>query len=590
MKPKQLNFKITAYAVLSIILLSASLSAAQSYPLTPDSSQIKDAMSYLKSCQNEDGGFGADANSNSSIGTTNWAVIAIASIGEDPHNWIKNGNSPIDFMSAHANELDNEINVATAYERFLLALVASGEDPRNFNGTNYVEKVKSFYNSTTKQIGDPTLLNDDFWGVLALVAANESSSIEVKNSVKFIKENQNQDGGWGYALGADSDSNDVAIAIQALIASGESPESSVLKNATNNLKTFQNNDGGFSWSIGYLSDSSSDSWVIQAIVASGDDPRNWTKNNSNPVEHLLSLQQDDGSFNWTMQQRLNPCKMTTDAILALLGKPYPILPSPKTVEPVTVRVRVEGQNSTIFNGEVSFSNSTIVDTNNVTHYLSAPTALGALDAASKFGNFSYEVVYYSEWDSLYVRSIENDTDGWQYWIDYTLPMVGADKYTVENGSNVLWGYSLNWSAKPLGITLSKYSVNIEESFNVTVYYYNSTGWTTPLSNATVYVDSLEYITDANGNATISLENANRYTVFAEMDGYIRSEKKTISVTVKGDFNGNDRVDIGDVTYVAYMIVGKVPMDLKADFNGNGRVDIGDASKIAYYLVGKIDTL
>ncbi|HID28206.1 MAG TPA: hypothetical protein EYP22_10425, partial [Methanosarcinales archaeon] len=171
MKPKQLNFKITAYAVLSIILLSASLSAAQSYPLTPDSSQIKDAMSYLKSCQNEDGGFGADANSNSSIGTTNWAVIAIASIGEDPHNWIKNGNSPIDFMSAHANELDNEINVATAYERFLLALVASGEDPRNFNGTNYVEKVKSFYNSTTKQIGDPTLLNDDFWGVLALVAA-----------------------------------------------------------------------------------------------------------------------------------------------------------------------------------------------------------------------------------------------------------------------------------------------------------------------------------------------------------------------------------------------------------------------------------
>ncbi|MFQ6120368.1 MAG: DUF4430 domain-containing protein, partial [Methanosarcinales archaeon] len=371
---------------------------------------------------------------------------------------------------------------------------------------------------------------------------------------------------------------------------GESPESSVIKNATNNLNTFQNDDGGFAWSIGYLSDSSSDSWVIQAIVASGESPLNWTKNNSNPVEHLLSLQQDDGSFNWTRQQRLNPCKMTTDAILALLGKPYPILPSPKTVKPVTVRVRVEGQNSTLFNGEVSFSNSTIVDTNNVTHYLSVPTALGALDAASKFGNFSYEVVYNSEWDSLYVRSIENDTDGWQYWIDYTLPMIGADKYTVENGSNVLWGYSLNWSAKPLGITLSKYSVNIEESFNVTVYYYNLTGYTTPLSNASVYVDSLEYITDANGNATISLENANRYTVFAEKSGYIRSEKKTISVTVKGDFNGNGRVDIGDVTYVAYMIVGKVPMDLKADFNGNGRVDIGDASKIAYYLVGKIDTL
>ncbi|MFQ6061984.1 MAG: dockerin type I domain-containing protein, partial [Methanosarcinales archaeon] len=60
--------------------------------------------------------------------------------------------------------------------------------------------------------------------------------------------------------------------------------------------------------------------------------------------------------------------------------------------------------------------------------------------------------------------------------------------------------------------------------------------------------------------------------------------------VKGDFNGNGRVDIGDVTYVAYMVVGKVPEDPSADFNGNGRVDIGDASKIAYYLVGKISKL
>ncbi|MFQ6055551.1 MAG: fibronectin type III domain-containing protein [Methanosarcinales archaeon] len=66
---------------------------------------------------------------------------------------------------------------------------------------------------------------------------------------------------------------------------------------------------------------------------------------------------------------------------------------------------------------------------------------------------------------------------------------------------------------------------------------------------------------------------------------------TVNYTpVRGDFNDNGRVDIGDATYVAYMVVGKVPEDLKADFNGNGRVDIGDAAKIAYYLVGKISEL
>jgi len=64
----------------------------------------------------------------------------------------------------------------------------------------------------------------------------------------------------------------------------------------------------------------------------------------------------------------------------------------------------------------------------------------------------------------------------------------------------------------------------------------------------------------------------------------------IIVRVKGDFNGEDGVDIGDVSKVAYMVVGKEPEDLAADFNGNGVVDIGDAAKIAYYFVGKIGEL
>jgi len=34
----------------------------------------------------------------------------------------------------------------------------------------------------------------------------------------------------------------------------------------------------------------------------------------------------------------------------------------------------------------------------------------------------------------------------------------------------------------------------------------------------------------------------------------------------------------------------LPHDEKADFNGNGRVDVGDLAKIAYYPIGKIDKL
>jgi PKD repeat protein len=64
----------------------------------------------------------------------------------------------------------------------------------------------------------------------------------------------------------------------------------------------------------------------------------------------------------------------------------------------------------------------------------------------------------------------------------------------------------------------------------------------------------------------------------------------ITVTVRGDFNGNGAVDVGDVSKVAYMVVGKAAADLAADFNRNSAVDIGDAAKIAYYFVGKIPAL
>ncbi|EHQ36137.1 DUF4430 domain-containing protein [Methanoplanus limicola] len=64
------------------------------------------------------------------------------------------------------------------------------------------------------------------------------------------------------------------------------------------------------------------------------------------------------------------------------------------------------------------------------------------------------------------------------------------------------------------------------------------------------------------------------------DGIFRIER------VKGDFNGNGFVDIGDVSRVAYMVADKTLVDMEADFNENGRIDVGDAAAIAWYLIGK----
>ena len=111
------------------------------------------------------------------------------------------------------------------------------------------------------------------------------------------------------------------------------------------------------------------------------------------------------------------------------------------------------------------------------------------------------------------------------------------------------------------------------------------------STKTPVIDIAFNITGGSGSSTtLDLQNVefsesgfNPYTPAVVIDGQI-------IVGIKGDFNGNGRVDIGDAAKVAFMVAEKVPEDLNADFNGNGRVDIGDAAKIAFYLAGKVSEL
>lgn len=73
-------------------------------------------------------------------------------------------------------------------------------------------------------------------------------------------------------------------------------------------------------------------------------------------------------------------------------------------------------------------------------------------------------------------------------------------------------------------------------------------------------------------------------------GLVNAYYAVLNSTIKGDLNLNGEIDVGDLVYVARIVVGKMKQDKRADFNGNGRVDIGDLAKIAYYLIGKINQL
>ena len=327
------------------------------FPLNASDPQITEALDYLRGQQQPDGKIAAFA-------TSAWAVMAIAAAGEDPDSWTNGGDSIVDYLRDNIDHLD--VNKATDWERFILAVVAAGEDPRDFGGVDCVATLLDFYDGT--QIGDDGMLNDDFWGILALTSIGETDGVQ--NSKSFIIDNQNSDGGWGWIAGDVSDADDTAAAISALIAAGQSASSQVITDALAYLKSQQQNDGGFS-SEG-ATNTGADTWATNAIADAGQSPvaDEWRKSGNNAIGHLLSLQDTDGAFKWSATQRSNPEWMTTYAIIALLGGSWPEDATAPTISSLNPS---SGDSITSTSPEISASYS------DVTSGIDASTATMKLD-------------------------------------------------------------------------------------------------------------------------------------------------------------------------------------------------------------------
>jgi len=135
-------------------LLATPVMATDSYPYVADDAEVSSALDYLRGQQGTDGKIGDFA-------TSAWGVMSIAAAGEDPNSW-QVGSNPtiIDYLSANAGSASS----VSDYARMILAITAAGEDPTDFGGRDFVALLEAAYDGT--QIGDSSLLNDDYWGVM----------------------------------------------------------------------------------------------------------------------------------------------------------------------------------------------------------------------------------------------------------------------------------------------------------------------------------------------------------------------------------------------------------------------------------------
>jgi hypothetical protein len=161
------------------------------------------------------------------------------------------------------------------------------------------------------------------WAILGAVATDEAVSA---GAIETLRANRLPAGGWEWSPGWGADTNSTALAIQALIASGDSITSTAVLSGLAYLSATQNEDGGFPYAAGPAapSDTNSTAYVVQAIIAAGQEPASptWTIRNSNPISYLLSMQLANGSLEWQSGTGEN-FLATVQAIPALLGRSYP---------------------------------------------------------------------------------------------------------------------------------------------------------------------------------------------------------------------------------------------------------------------------
>lgn len=296
------------------------LAPVAAHGATSNASQVAKALDYLHARQVSGGGF-AEKGSSASDALTSWAIVAIASAGEDPNAWRVSGRSPVDYLATQSANWRQTTDVA----RTVLAAVAARKDPTDFGGVDLVAKLRSetVQRGDTEQIGP--YVNSHIWAMIALDAAGEGPSGE---QAAWLLDQQNSDGGWGWASGISSDSNDTAAALQALAAAGEGSGSSGVKRAISYLRTMQAKDGGFAYASGYSSDANSTAWVVQGLVAAGQSPDSWKAGGHTPLSYLRSLQTSQGYVNSAAGESNNPLMTTVQTVPAFRKRAFPIAKAP----------------------------------------------------------------------------------------------------------------------------------------------------------------------------------------------------------------------------------------------------------------------
>jgi prenyltransferase beta subunit len=299
-------------------LLALVLAGSLALPVQARAGGPASARQWLERAQNRDGGFGASAGSASSAAITGWAVLGLESAGRNPLDVRRAGPSPIGYLRSQASDLRSTGDL----ERTTLALEGAGVSPRRFGGRDLVAELRKRRSRSGSFEGE---VNLTAFGILALRAAGASASALARPAT-WLRNAQNDDGGWGFQPRAGSDPDSTGAALQGLAAAGARGRTT--RRGATYLRRAQRADGGFALGEGGPTNSQSTAWAVQGLIAAGTSPGAVRTKGRSPFDYLANRQAGDGHYRYSASSDQTPVWVTGQALLAVNRKAFPLAATP----------------------------------------------------------------------------------------------------------------------------------------------------------------------------------------------------------------------------------------------------------------------
>lgn len=280
----------------------------------PAARAVRDAAAYVVSQQQSSGAFFApDATADGVAEAV--AALATAGVRGDVIG------RALAYVRAHGPSRAAE---RPAYAgRIVIGIVAGGEDPRRFGGTDYVAIIERALDPVTGR-ADAGIYADAL-AKLGLLAGRVGLP---GSALTYLRANQCTDGGFAHDEGClqRSDVDTTAIVLCVLAGAGVARDDDAIVRAREFLRAARNDDGGFGARAGDDTNANSTGLALSALAALGDEPTTapWRAGSADPVRALLSLQTESGAFRYSAASADPNGYATIQVIPGLAGSPYPI--------------------------------------------------------------------------------------------------------------------------------------------------------------------------------------------------------------------------------------------------------------------------